>query len=147
MQQCGTTLWPPIFQSNLPGPPAQFDDILPAGLTMIFPAMYGWIVQIYGYSPGAAKVWEKVSTVSSAADLKVPFLSPIRCGLSSSFFQVTVVPAVTVSVAGAKAKLSILTAAGLAAAATAASPAAVSLGTATASSAVTATAPSNRAIR
>ena len=63
---------------------------------MIFPAMYGWIVQIYGYSPGAAKVWEKVSSVSSAADLKVPFLSPIRCGLSSSFFQVTVVPAVTV---------------------------------------------------
>ena len=71
--------------------------------------MYGWIVQIYGYSPGAAKVWEKVSSVSSAADLKVPFLSPIRCGLSSSFFQITVVPAVTVRVAGAKAKLSILT--------------------------------------
>jgi hypothetical protein len=69
---------------------------------MIFPAMYGWMVQIYGYSPGAAKVWEKVSSVSSAADLKVPFLSPIRCGLSSSFFQITVVPAVTVSVAGAK---------------------------------------------
>jgi hypothetical protein len=58
-----------------------------------------------------------VSSVSSAADVKVPFLSPIRCGLSSSFFQVTVVPAVTVSVAGAKAKLSILTVAGLAAAA------------------------------
>jgi len=95
-RDCGracTTWWPPIFQSDLPGPPAQFDDILPAGLTMIFPAMYGWIVQIYGYSPGAAKVWEKVSSVSSAADLKVPFLSPIRCGLSSSFFQVTVVPA------------------------------------------------------
>ena len=87
-----------------------------AGLTMIFPTMYGWIVQIYGYSPGAAKVWEKVSSVSSAADLKVPFLSPIRCGLSSSFFQVTVVPAVTVRVAGVKAKLSISTVAGLAAA-------------------------------
>src|SRR6516162_8334593 len=50
--------------------------------------------------------------VSSAADLNVPLLSPIRCGLSSSFFQVTVVPAVTVKVAGAKAKLSILTVAG-----------------------------------
>ena len=83
---------------------------------MIFPTMYGWIVQIYGYSPDAAKVWEKVSSVSSAADLKVPFLSPIRCGLSSSFFQVTVVPAATVRVAGVKAKLSMSTVAGLAAA-------------------------------
>jgi len=34
----------------------QFDDTLAAGLTMIFPTMYGWIVQIYGYSPGDAKV-------------------------------------------------------------------------------------------
>jgi hypothetical protein len=63
-----------------------------------------------------------------------------RCGLSSSFFQVTVVPAVIVSVAGAKAKLSILTVAGLAA------PAAVSSGKATASSEPTPTAPSNRVI-
>ena len=97
-----------------------------------------------GYSPGAAKVWEKVSSVSSAADLNVPFWSPIRCGLSSAFFQVTVVPAVTVRVAGAKAKLSISTVAGLAAAATTASPAAVSSGTAAASSAVTPAAPSIR---
>src|ERR1700756_5324596 len=82
-------------------------DDLPAGLTTILPTMYGWIVQIYGYSPGAAKVWENVSSVSSAADLNVPFSSPILCGLSSSFFQVTVVPAVTVRVAGVKAKLSI----------------------------------------
>src|SRR5262249_7778433 len=110
------TSWPPIFQSDLPGPLAQFDDILPAGLTMIFPAMYGWVVQMYGYSPGAAKVWGKVSSVSSAADLKDPFLSPIRCGLSSSFFQVTVVPAVTVSVPGAKVKFSIWAVAGLVAA-------------------------------
>src|ERR1700751_1310471 len=146
MQQGGTTSRPPIFQSDLPGPPAQFDDVLPTGLTMIFPAMYGWMVQIYGYSPGAAKVWEKVSSVSSAADLKVPFLSPIRCGLSSSFFQMTVGPAVTGRVAGAKAKLSIFTVAGLAAPATTASPAAVSSGKAPASSAVTATEPSNRAI-
>src|SRR5882757_547938 len=133
----------PIQQIVLP---IQFADNLPAGLTTIFPTMYGWIVQIYGYSPGAAKVWEKVSSVSSAADVKVPFLSPIRCGLSSSFFQVTVVPAVTVSVAGAKAKLSILTAAGLAAAANTASPAAVISGRAAASSAVTPTARSDRTI-
>src|ERR1700747_3597280 len=103
--------------------------------------MYGWMLQIYGYSPGAAKVWEKVSSVSSAADLKVPFLSPIRCGLSSSFFQVTVGPAGTVSVAGGRTKLSILTVAGLPA------PAAVSSGKATASSEAAPTAPSNRAIR
>src|ERR1700751_3919134 len=78
---------------------------LTVGLTMILPTMYGWIVQIYGYSPGVAKVCEKLSSVSSAADLKVPFLSPIRCGLSSSFFQVTVVPAVTVKGAGGKAQV------------------------------------------
>jgi hypothetical protein len=60
-----------------------------------------------------------VSLVSSAADLKVPFLSPMRCGLSSSFFQVTIVPAVTVRVAGVKPKLSMSRMAGLAAAATA----------------------------
>src|SRR5215472_5862728 len=113
---------------------------------MILPTMYGWIVQIYGYSPGEAKVCEKVSSVSSAADLNVPFLSPIRCGLSSSFFQVTVVPAVTVSVAGAKAKLSILSVAVFVAAATTASPAAVSSGTAVASTADTPTAPSTRPI-
>jgi hypothetical protein len=59
-----------------------------------------------------ANVCEKVSSVSSAADLKVPFLSPTRCGLSSSFFQITVVPAVTVRAAGAKAKLSISMVAG-----------------------------------
>src|SRR5439155_22849147 len=114
---------------------------------MIFPIMYGWIVQIYGYSPAAAKVWEKLSSVSSAADLKVPFLSPIRCGLSSSFFHVTVVPAVTVKAAGVKAKLSISTVAELAAAVTAAAPAAVSSGRAAAKSAATPTAPSNRVIR
>ena len=44
-----------IIQS-LPNSPVQFDDTLAAGLTMIFPTMYGWIVQIYGYSPGDAKV-------------------------------------------------------------------------------------------
>src|ERR1700751_5364720 len=147
MQQGGTTSRPPIFQSDLPGPPAQFDDVLPTGLTMIFPAMYGWMVQIYGYSPGAAKVWEKLSSVSSAADLKVPFLSPIRCGLSSSFFHVTVVPAVTVKAAGVKAKVSISTVAGVGAAGTAATPAAVSSGKAAAKSAVNPTVPNNREIR
>src|SRR3984893_14691926 len=125
---------------------ADHDDF-PAGLTTIFPAMRGWIVQIYGYSPGAAKVWEKVSSVSSAADVNVPFLSPIRCGLSSSFFQVTVVPGVTVRLAGRKVKLSILTVAALAAAVGATSRAAVSLGRATAKSEATPTAPKKRATR
>jgi Na+/serine symporter len=109
--------------------------------------MYGWIVQIYGYSPGAAKVWEKVSSVSSAADVNVPFASPIRCGLSSSFFQVTVVPGVTVRLAGRKVKLSILTVAALAAAVGATLPAAVSLGRATAKSEATPAAPNKRATR
>src|SRR6201987_3225229 len=123
---------------------AGYHDDLPVGLTMILPTMYGWIVQIYGYSPGVAKVCEKLSSVSSAADLKVPFFAPIRCVLSSSFFQVTVVPAVTVRVAGVKAKLSIWTVAGLAAAATTASPAAVSSGRAATSSAIIVPAPSTR---
>jgi hypothetical protein len=40
--------------------------------------------------------------VSSAANLNVPLLSPIRCGLSSWFFHVMVVPATTVKVAGSE---------------------------------------------
>src|SRR5690348_17021132 len=134
------------WSRSVPDRAADHDDF-PAGLTTTFPTMYGWIVQIYGYSPGAAKVWEKVSSVSSAADVNVPFLSPIRCGLSSSFFQVTGVPALTVRVAGRKAKLSIWTVAGLAAAVTAAAPAAVSSGRAAVRSEAAPTTPSNRAIR
>ena len=43
MQQGGTTSRPPIFLSDLSGSPVQFDDFLLACLTMIFPAMYGWM--------------------------------------------------------------------------------------------------------
>src|ERR1700739_3793664 len=82
---------------------------------MTLPTMYGWIVQIYEYSPGVVKAREKVPSVSSAGDAKVPPLPPIRCGLSSSFFHVTVVPAVTVRAGGKNLKFSILTVAALAA--------------------------------
>ena len=43
---------------------------------------------------------EKVSSVSSAADLNFPSFSRTECGLSSSFFQVTVVPGATTSIGG-----------------------------------------------
>jgi len=76
---------------------------------------------------GAAKVCEKLSSVVDPPPiLKAAVLSPIRCGLSSSFFQVTVVAGSDGQVPpGVKAKLSISTTAGLAAARTTASPAAV----------------------
>jgi len=63
----------------------------------------------------AANVWEKVSSVSSAADVRFRFCRRSGAGLSSSVLPGHVVPAVTVRAAGAKAKLSISTVAGLAA--------------------------------
>src|SRR5215472_12274023 len=83
--------------------------------------MRGWIEQKYSYSPGAVKVCEKVSSVSSAADLNFPSFSRTVCGLSSALVQVTVVPGATTSAGGVKLKLSMRIAAELAAAA--ASPA------------------------
>src|SRR5713226_7324757 len=104
-------------------PLVQFEDVLPPGLTTIFPTIRGCSEQTYSYSPGVVKVWEKVSSVSSAADLNFRSFSTTVCTSSSALVQVTVVPAVTVRVAGAKAKLLIRTVAGLAATLTAASPA------------------------
>src|SRR6266403_5982173 len=95
----------------------------PAGLTTTLPTIRGCIVQKYSYSPGAVKVWEKVSSVSSAADLNFPSFSRTVCGVSSALVQVTVVPGAMTSVRGVKLKLSIRTAAGFAAAWVAASPA------------------------
>jgi len=57
------------------------------------------------------EVKEKLSSVSSAFDLNTRADEVIVCGISSLLRQVTVVAAFTVSVGGAKAKLSILTAA------------------------------------
>src|SRR6266403_1265107 len=95
----------------------------PAGLTTTLPTIRGCIVQKYSYSPGAAKVCEKVSSVSSAADLNFPSFSRTVCGLSSALIQVTVVPGATTSIGGVKLKLSIFTAAAFAAAGTVGSPA------------------------
>src|SRR3984893_12319304 len=99
-------------------PPIQFADILPSGLTTIFPTIRGCSEQKYSYSPGAAKGWEKVSSVSSAPDLHFPSFSRTVCGLSSALIQVTVVPGATTKIGGVKLKLSIRTAAGFAAART-----------------------------
>src|SRR4029077_17891830 len=98
-------------------------DDFTAGLTTIFPTIRGCIEQKYPYSPGAVKVWEKVSSVSSAADLNFPSFSRTVCGVSSALVQVTVVPGATTKAGGVKLKLSIRTAAPLAAAGVAVSPA------------------------
>src|SRR5262249_18430134 len=89
----------------------------PAGLTTILPVIYGWIEQKYSYSPGAVKVSENLSSVSSAADLNFPSFSRTECGLSSSFVQVTLVPEATPCMGGELWKLSIWTAAECAASA------------------------------
>src|SRR4029077_5326670 len=122
-------------------------DDFPAGLTTIFPTMRGCIEQKYSYSPGAVKVWEKVSSVSSAADLNFPSFSRTVCGVSSALVQVTVVPGAMTSVSGVKLKLSIRTAAGFAASWVAALPAkGVVSSTAAKRSAVRPRAPSGTAI-
>src|SRR5215469_4502677 len=100
----------------------------PAALTTTFPVIRGWIEQKYSNSPGAVKVCENVSSVSSAADLNFPSFSRTECGLSSSLVQVTVVPGATTKVGGVKLKLSIFTVAAFAAAWTTASPAAGTCG-------------------
>src|ERR1700722_1670712 len=61
------------------------------------------------YVPGLGKVKENLSSVSSAFDLNVVLMSLTRVwGTSSLFFQVTVVAAATIRLAGPKLKLSIL---------------------------------------
>src|SRR5208283_4840838 len=59
---------------------------------------------------GLVKVWVNCSSVSRAFDLKVLSSLTMVCGISSRFVQRTVVPTGTVTVAGEKLKLSILTA-------------------------------------
>jgi len=58
-----------------------------------------------------SNVYENVSSVSSAFDLNVLSSATTVCGMSSRFVQVTLVPGATVSDAGPKVKLSILTSA------------------------------------
>ena len=58
--------------------------------------------------PGLLTVKVNFSPVPSTLDLKMPLLTTV-CGMSSSFVQVISVPAFTVSAAGEKLKLSILT--------------------------------------
>jgi hypothetical protein len=55
------------------------------------------------------QVWENVASVSSALERNLPSFSDTRCGMSSSFTHVTVVPTFTVSTGGSKVKLAILT--------------------------------------
>ena len=59
--------------------------------------------------PGAEKVNEYESSVSSGFDLNFCSELTMLCGMSSWFVQVTFAPTGTVSVAGEKLKLSILT--------------------------------------
>src|ERR1700682_6482591 len=76
-------------------------------LTTILPTIVGWIEQKYGYSPGVFSVATCCWSVSSTLEFgNLPVVLMIRCGTSSRLTHVTVVPAVTVSVFGANAKLS-----------------------------------------
>src|ERR1700730_14053004 len=79
-------------------------------LTTIVPLMCGWIEQKYLYVPGLSKVNENLSSVSSAADLKVAPASALVtvCGSSSLLVQVTLVPGATARIAGEKAKMLIV---------------------------------------
>src|SRR6516162_3873485 len=70
--------------------------------------MRGCSEQKYSWVPSAVKVKEKLSSVSSACDLKSRLDAVTVCGMSSSLRQVTVVPAFTVRRAGAKVKLSMV---------------------------------------
>src|SRR4029077_11275635 len=135
-----------VFDSGSSQNRANDHDDFPAGLTTIFPTMRGCIEQKYSYSPGAVKAWEKVSSVSSAADLNFPSFSRTVCGVSSALVQVTVVPGATTSVSGVKLKLSIRTAAAFAAAWAAALPAKGVSSSAPKSNAVRPRAPSGPAI-
>src|SRR5574340_1729288 len=61
--------------------------------------------------PGLVNWYENLSSVSSGLDLKVDLSSLTTvCGMSSRLIQITVEPAGTVVVAGAKEKLSMVTA-------------------------------------
>src|SRR5258708_1805748 len=71
--------------------------------------MCGCREQKYSYAPGVVNVNENLSPVSSAFDLNSLVFEATVCGISSSFVQVTVVPAFTVMLCGAKVKLSIFT--------------------------------------
>src|SRR5260370_34801774 len=69
----------------------QFEDILAPGLTTIFPPIRGCSEQKYSYSPCAATVWEKATSVASPADLNFRSFSTTVCTSSSALVQVTVV--------------------------------------------------------
>src|SRR3954468_4081622 len=79
--------------------------------TTILPTMCGCSEQKQSYSPGVLNVNEKRPSVSRALERKDRSLAAMVCGMSSSLIQVTVVPAVTVSVGGENVKLSTCTSA------------------------------------
>jgi hypothetical protein len=73
-------------------------------LTTIVPFMLAWIPQTYEYVPGVANVRAYVAPVPSGALPVVPSPHFTLCVGASWLVQVTVVPDVTVRVAGANAK-------------------------------------------
>jgi hypothetical protein len=64
---------------------------------------------VEGYSPGSVKRNVNFSSVSSGADLNLPWVLSTVCGMSSRLTQVTGVPPLTVMAPGVNAKLSIFT--------------------------------------
>jgi hypothetical protein len=85
-------------------------------LTTIVPCMLAWIPQTYAYVPAVANVRVYVEPVASGALEAVPSSHFTLCDGPSWLVHVTVAPAFTVRLAGAKAKFWIVTASPAAAA-------------------------------
>jgi hypothetical protein len=80
-------------------------------VTTTVPCIIGWIEQMYSNVPAFGKVNENVAPVPIPGEWNVvPSLETTVCGSSSLFVQVTVLPAGIVMLAGANAKLLMVTA-------------------------------------
>src|ERR1043165_4635237 len=91
--------------------------LLVAASTTITPVICGCSEQKYSYEPGVVNVNENLPSVSSAFDLNCFPVAATVCGMSSSLYHITVVPAFTVRRGGSNVKLSIFTVASAASAA------------------------------
>jgi len=79
-------------------------------VTTTVPCIIGWIEQMYSNVPAFGKVNENVAPVPIPGEWNVvPSPETTVCGSSSLFVQVTVVPAGIVMLAGANAKLLMVT--------------------------------------
>jgi hypothetical protein len=78
------------------------------GVTTTVARMKGWMPHAYSKLPVLAKVYEYVAPELIVGEWNAPLSATTVCGSWSWLIQVTVPPVLTVSVAGANAKLSML---------------------------------------